>query len=62
MTRQVSQITGDQNEGCRRELICNTFPQTNPPAQIRTCAANASGSCVESDAQTFIRVWMDDTH
>ena len=31
-----------------------------PPAQIRTCAANASGSCIESERKALIRVGMDD--
>ena len=42
----------------RKELIYSDFqsPFIIPPAQIRTCAANASGSCFESDAQTLIRI------
>ena len=39
----------------RKELIYSDFqsPFIIPPVQIRTCAANASGSCFESDAQTL---------
>ena len=42
----------------RKELIYSDFqsPFIIPPAQIQTCAANASGSCFESDAQTLIRI------
>ena len=42
----------------RKELIYSGFqpPFVIPPVQIRTCAANASGSCFESDAQTLIRI------
>ena len=29
-----------------------------PPAQIRTCAANASGSSIESKREALIRVGM----
>ena len=39
----------------RKELTYSGFqpPFVIPPVQIRTCAANASGSCFESDAQTL---------
>ena len=42
----------------RKELTYRGFqpPFVIPPVQIRTCAANASGSCFESDAQTLIRI------
>ncbi len=41
--------------GHRKELTYSGFqpPFVIPPVQIRTCAANASGSCFESDAQTL---------
>jgi hypothetical protein len=35
---------------------------TPPPAQIRACATNAPGSCVESDVQPFIRIRMDQSY
>ena len=39
----------------RKELTYSGFqpPFVIPPVQIWTCAANASGSCLESDAQTL---------
>ncbi len=45
-------------KGHRKELTYSGFqpPFVIPPVQIRTCAANASGSCFESDAQTLIRI------
>ncbi len=47
-----------QTFGHRKELTYSGFepPFVIPPAQIRTCATNASGSCLESDAQTLIRI------
>ena len=44
-----------QSHSHRKELTYRDFqpPFVIPPAQIRTCAANASGSCFESDAQTL---------
>ena len=43
------------NQSHRKELIYSDFqsPFIIPPVQIRTCAANASGPCFESDAQTL---------
>ena len=43
------------NQSHRKELTYSGFqpPFVIPPVQIRTCAANASGSCFESDAQTL---------
>lgn len=30
-----------------------------PPAQIRTCGTTAYGSCLGSDAEALIRIWVD---
>jgi len=47
-------------KGRRRALTHKEFLLIRPPAQIRTCAANAYGSCIESDAQPLVGVGVAD--
>lgn len=57
--------------GRRKALIFLTYIDTTnvfygglfkPPAQIRTCATNASGSYFESNTEPLIWIWVTNFH
>src|SRR5690606_22544124 len=55
-------ITSPRHQPARKFSRGRNAGHPAPPAQIRTCATNASGSCFESTAPALIRVWMYDPH